>query len=180
MPIYCATFNRRQQRSLPRKAILALLSFILPLLTNLINLKFQNESNSVFQARPRRPWWLLLVTGICLVIWNRVHLPFFSSLSYLCCCPPYYHGVFRFPLTGIIGFTLVPRCMETWDICHLPPAFTWQLLVWTGPKVVRVGSARDDGQTADCIHKEATMADEKEPSNFTPNQHGYTLERPYR
>ena len=56
MPIYCATFNRRQQRSLmatSRKAILALLSFILPLLTNLINLKFQNESNSVFQARPK-------------------------------------------------------------------------------------------------------------------------------
>ena len=55
MPIYRAAFSRRQQRSLmatPHKAILALLSFILPLLTNLISLKFQNESNSVFQAHP--------------------------------------------------------------------------------------------------------------------------------
>ncbi|RVW63311.1 hypothetical protein CK203_058770 [Vitis vinifera] len=65
MPIYCATFNRRQQRSLmatSRKAILALLSFILPLLTNLINLKFQNESNSVFQVHPKTT--LVAIAGL--------------------------------------------------------------------------------------------------------------------
>ncbi|KAJ9680163.1 hypothetical protein PVL29_019451 [Vitis rotundifolia] len=65
MLIYRATFNRRQQRSLmatPRKAILALLSFILPLLTSLINLKFQNQSNSVFQTHPMTT--LVAISGL--------------------------------------------------------------------------------------------------------------------
>ena len=55
MPIYRATFRRRQQRSLmvtPRESILILLFFILPFTTNLINLKFQNQPNSAYQAHP--------------------------------------------------------------------------------------------------------------------------------
>lgn len=70
MPIHYATIinivgiNLPQQHNpmaTPRNAILALLSFILPLLLQLIELKFQNESNSVFEAHPKPPRWLELL-----------------------------------------------------------------------------------------------------------------------
>ena len=131
--------------------LLCVIPFLPPSsLLDLINLKFQKEVDSVFYRH--------LITikvayccfiGVCLGIWNWVNLPFFSSLSYLCCSPPHYHGVFRLPLSGFIGITLVPRCMATAHISHLPLSFTYQLLEQTNPIVVW----GDDGQTADFIHR---------------------------
>lgn len=104
MPIHYASIinivgiNLPQQHNpmaTPRNAILALLSFILPLLLQLTELKFQNESNSVFEAHPITTK-VAIAALLLFALSAGIDFTFHSSSS-------------AAPLTGFIGITLVPR-----------------------------------------------------------------------
>ena len=64
MPIYCATFNRRQQRSLmatPRKLSWPFLASYFPCSPTSSIWSSGMSQTLYFKPVPRRPWWLLLV-----------------------------------------------------------------------------------------------------------------------
>ncbi|KAL6322044.1 hypothetical protein AAG906_003188 [Vitis piasezkii] len=71
-----------------RSAILAILTLVVPLLLDLIELKFQNKSISVFEAHP-------ITTKVAIAALQLFGLSFGL------------HGVFWFPLSGFIGINLV-------------------------------------------------------------------------
>ena len=91
MSIYHATFNilginlpQQNLMATSPNAILALLTFIIPVLINLIDLKFQKEVDSVFQAHPITTH-VAIIGLLVFVLTSGIGFTFHSShLSHTC------------------------------------------------------------------------------------------------
>ncbi|RVW59854.1 hypothetical protein CK203_103956 [Vitis vinifera] len=89
-------------------AILALVAFFVPALLDLIDLKFQKEGNSVFEAHPATTM-MAFATLLAFVLAFGIDFTFRSSqFSPICAALlRHCHDVFWFPLIGFIGITIV-------------------------------------------------------------------------